>query len=376
MFLRKFVVSTLEGIMPFSEWCIPGISVSSERLSAIKTIRTISSGEIYPPLLTQTADIGSFRSYVATGQPFIRDLPHVITRDAVLVDSPCMPLSSDIAYIKAAAPISCYSDLVASGLYVDTDQILFEDVSGHFVCQTFHENYGHFLTQVLPWLHLLRHSHEPLLIPEIIHGYQHELLSLFGLDSSRYLQLPMRGKPSHSYRLTEGAICSVISNHTGYLYLQTLLESSIDRPSIISSRLGSPRRIFLGRSRKKRLENEYELNKILAAAGFAYVDVLSTPVSEVINLAFNADCIAVEPGSGINNVIFARRGIDVIYFYPAHLGVDHSWLSSAAATVSWLCSNYRTHFVMPKDSTLNIGGAFSTRLEYDVCSLKAILDSL
>ena len=204
-------------------------------------------------------------------------------------------------------------------------------------------NYGHFLLDALPSLLALEEAGlldlAPPLAPQL-KPWQRELVSLLGLDGP-----PPRELRAPAVRLAQAAYASSIDHYLhapNALMLRMRARLAANVPP--SQRRGE--RLYLSRRSHAHpmriLLNEVELERALAARGFAIVRPEQLAPSQQIALARQARVIVGPTGAGMANALFAEPGALVIDIQPqvfpgawvmafGRLVGHDSWIYSAPA---------------------------------------------
>ena len=179
-------------------------------------------------------------------------------------------------------------------------------------------NYGHWLIDTLPRLHLLKESGwfdkvDWFLVPNYQHDYQKDSLKLAGIDESK------------------------IINGNQYLHLQAdiLLASTAPRGthSILPqwccnylreaflTKAVSPTRypalVYISRrdSAIRRVVNEEQVIALLETYGFKTYTLSSLPLIEKIKLFASAQVIVSAAGAGMANTVFCKKGAKVLEIF-------------------------------------------------------------
>jgi hypothetical protein len=225
-----------------------------------------------------------------------------------LVSPTLGPLANNDPLYKLDANGQCvFSERIATLEYVDAAAIP--------VCGTGFHNYGHFLYDGLPTIHLLQAAIRAG-IAEIVGpplaSWQREVLDLLGL-SGRYRAL-------HAPALFRSIVVSShISFHVPY-------PTRFVRPVFDTLRfiVGGPfslrtRKIFVSRlhdTSKRVLVNRDEVEELFQQAGFEIVDPEKLTIVEQIRLFASAVFVAGESGAGMANIGFCDPGTRVLEIQP------------------------------------------------------------
>jgi capsular polysaccharide biosynthesis protein len=233
------------------------------------------------------------------------------------------------------------------------------------------ENYYHFLTDVLPRLHLLERAG---LAPERFvvsrqTRFQREMLDHLGLDESRCIE-------STEFRHIEATELVVPSVPDDELRTPPWIVPWLRRTFLGSDPPGQlTRRLYVTRGSQKytrRVENEEELVAALAQRGFETIDPGAMSVAEQIRAFADAACIVSAHGAGLTNLAFCTPGAAVIELFAADYVNPCFW--RLATTVEGLRYRYLVGDGSPTRVRSNRGVASDVRAP--VAQVTALLDEL
>jgi capsular polysaccharide biosynthesis protein len=197
-------------------------------------------------------------------------------------------------------------------------------------------NYGHWLGDTLPRLHLLEKSgiHYDKIVVPYLTGYQREALRLLGVDRSKLIVNP---------RLHLQARRLVIPTFPGVYGLPPRWACDYLRERLLPSAQPSdrPRRIFVSRNKPgatRRLLNEDALYEGLRHFGVERVFTEDLSFAEEVSLFNNAEIVIGPCGAGMVNLIFCQPGTSVIeIFSPRYVNVMN-WMIANHADLKYAYS--------------------------------------
>ena len=197
-------------------------------------------------------------------------------------------------------------------------------------------NYGHWLGDTLPRLHLLEKSgiHYDKIVVPYLTSYQREALGLLGIDRSKLIVNPTLHLQAR--RLVVPTFPGVYGLPPRWAcdYLrQRLLPCA--RPS------GKPRRILISRNKPgatRRLRNEDALYERLRHFGVERVFTEDLSFAAEVSLFNNAEIVIGPCGAGMVNLIFCQPGTSVIeIFNPRYVNVMN-WMIANHADLKYAYS--------------------------------------
>ena len=185
-------------------------------------------------------------------------------------------------------------------------------------------NYGHWLVDALPRLHLadmagLLDQIDYVLVPTYQHDYHRDTLALFGFgpekviiaDDNTHIQADQIISTSHP------------RGNRSYLVPEWLIEMHRKRfltpTALIKAQY--PELIYISRkdSDLRRVINEDELMSRLAPLGFKSFQLAKLPFTEKVALMANARVVISASGAGMNNIMFCREGFTFFEIFPEGL---------------------------------------------------------
>ena len=184
------------------------------------------------------------------------------------------------------------------------------------VCGTGFPNYGHFLYDGLPLIHLLMatlHRNRPIIVGPALSDWQHAILAVLGLaDDYRVI--------THPVVFRKLVTTSLISLHVPYptRFVRPMLDT-------IRFRVGGPaqprtRRVFVSRSdtpAKRDMINRDAVEARFSAAGFDIIHPQRLTFVEQVELFSACIVVAGESGAGMANIGFCDPGTKVLEIQPS-----------------------------------------------------------
>lgn len=346
---------------------------------AIKSSLYFSSGDLWPPLSAQVSSIGKFNAYVVDNPIFVGSSPRAFNCEWILVDSSNIPLATQFLCPRKYTSASDVNRLI-----YDIDFSRFSPVGlrGVFLSHSSFENYGHFMLQVIPWLHYLLSRCALVCIPMLTKSYQFELLDLFGIPLNFLRQVRMPEiEDNFCFFLEKGIFCETISHFSGFIYLRTVLDQCRRFPKTNNSFSltnidGGSGRVFIHRGSATRISNLPEILEIARRFGFVIVNALLSTPFEMYSVLGNAKSVIFDPGASISNLLFAPCGIDVVYFNPLPCKFDHGFWSNVSFTLSWMPLYFRVHNISPSIISTYHHHTFCGQKSYPAELFETILYSL
>ncbi|MGC9270368.1 glycosyltransferase family 61 protein [Acidiphilium sp.] len=180
------------------------------------------------------------------------------------------------------------------------------------------ENYGHWLTEMLPKLFLskseLGFKHYLYVVPSVC-GQMGDVIcesaALAGVSKDELLPLDRGAAYFAELIVLEG-----LTDHS--VYMSPLVLSCLDRLSHDIVGTGAPR-VYLRRTpaNARDFENEAQVADILTSAGFTPVTTSRLSFREQIAVVRDAQVVLGTMGAAMANVAFCRPGSEVCLFGPA-----------------------------------------------------------
>lgn len=217
-------------------------------------------------------------------------------------------VSMDPLYRLDEAQNPVYSERVAS---IETS-----DAVAMVVCGTGYPNYGHFLYDGLPLVHLTMASlrgTRPAIVGPPLSAWQRSILEVLGLaDDYRAMRSPVQFRKL--------VTSSLVSLHLPYptRFVRPVLDT-------IRFRLGGSerprsRRVFISRANhdaKRGLTNRAAVEACFARHGYEIVRPEEMSFAEQVRLFSTCTIVAGESGAGLANVAFCDPGTKVLEIQPA-----------------------------------------------------------
>jgi capsular polysaccharide biosynthesis protein len=174
-------------------------------------------------------------------------------------------------------------------------------------------NYGHWLLDVLPRLHLLRRSGwweqvDWFLVPSLQYKFQRETLELLGIPLDKCL-----ASDTHRHIQADTLLASTSPRGNGLAYpvwaVSYLRESFLPQAGF-----AGPPLLYVSRrdSRMRTVRNEAAVEALLQRYGFASEVLSPLTMPEKVALFAGASCIVTPTGAGLNNAVFSQPGAHVL----------------------------------------------------------------
>lgn len=207
-------------------------------------------------------------------------------------------------------------------------------------------NFGHWLLDVIPRLHLLKKSGyfsqtDWFLVPQYQHDFQKQTMNYFGIKDTQVIE----GKnPLHLQ-----ADCIVSSTHPrgerSFLIPQWIVDfyqNEFDLDSYDDS--SSPKLVYISRkdSTQRNVENEDELIKELQKLGFKSVELSNYDFFGKIKLFRNASFIVSATGAGLTTCFFCKKNTKVLEFFSESLTHTHYYNISKMVGLQYDCLIFKS----------------------------------
>ncbi|HYG37844.1 MAG TPA: glycosyltransferase family 61 protein [Cytophagales bacterium] len=179
-------------------------------------------------------------------------------------------------------------------------------------------NYGHWLMDALPRLHLLKESGlfesvDWFLVPSLQYDYQIDTLKLLGIPFNKIIEGDKlrHVQGDHLIATTAPRGNNPIIPNWVFEYLRdgflNCVEKSENLPSLV----------YISRkdSKFRNVLNEVELVKLITPYGFQNVTLSDLSFVEKVNLFANADVILGASGAGLTNIFFCKKGSMLIELF-------------------------------------------------------------
>jgi capsular polysaccharide biosynthesis protein len=170
-------------------------------------------------------------------------------------------------------------------------------------------NYGHWLIDAIPRLHLLKKSGlfdevDWFLVPSYKYDYHHDTLKLLGVPEHKIIV----GKEKMHLQ-ADRIIGSSTPRHLGHVP-QWIIDFLRDSFSRTPSEAKYPPLVYISRrdSSIRNIVNERELVDMLNSFGFVEYELSQLPFIEKVNLFRSAEMIVSAMGAGLANLVFCRKG--------------------------------------------------------------------
>lgn len=179
-------------------------------------------------------------------------------------------------------------------------------------------NYGHWLIDALPRLHLLKRSGwfdkvDWFLVPNYTYDYQKDSLKLLGIDESKII----RGdQPLHIQ--ADVLIASTAPRGNGLIlpfWVGEFLRNTFLPQHILKSNY--PPFIYISRrdTTIRKVTNEDEVITLVEQYGFQPFELSKLPFIEKVKLFASAQVIVSAAGAAMVNILFSKKGAKVIEIF-------------------------------------------------------------
>jgi capsular polysaccharide biosynthesis protein len=213
-------------------------------------------------------------------------------------------------------------------------------------------NYFHWMTDVLPRIHLLQQAGvrlddiELFVVNKIEHPFQLETLASFGIPRAKLVE----AHPRLHLQPASMVVASLpgIPGDTPQWAVNFLRDHFQPQP-------GPPRRIYISRTGTRRIRNEEEL--LAHLPGFERVFPERLTVREQADLFASAECVVAPHGAGLTNLIFCRPATRVVEIFSPNY-------------VNYCCRNLARHNGLDYTELIGAGKRRATDLVRDDITLQ------
>jgi len=180
-------------------------------------------------------------------------------------------------------------------------------------------NIGHWFLDVLPRFYLLEQSGiradiDWYLVPSIQYDFQVDSLKVLGVDTNKILT----AKTDTHIICDELISTTSPRSHKSELIPQWIVDYLREKFLPLAEDKASPKRLYVNRrdSRTRVVENETELESLLAENGFESVALSEYDLAGKITLFQNAEIIISASGAGLVNALWCKPGTIVMELFP------------------------------------------------------------
>lgn len=179
-------------------------------------------------------------------------------------------------------------------------------------------NYGHWLIDTLPRLHLLKESGwfdkvDWFLVPNYHYDYQKDSLKLLGIDESKIID-------GNQYLHIQADVLLASTAPRGVHSIlpqwccDYLRQSFLTKETLTNS---YPPLIYISRrdSMIRRVLNEDKVINLLETYGFKTYTLSELPLTEKIKLFASAEVIVSAAGAGMVNTVFCKKGTKILEIF-------------------------------------------------------------
>ena len=217
-------------------------------------------------------------------------------------------------------------------------------------------NYSHWLLDTLPRLAALAESGwgagVTLATTTLTAAYQWETLRLCGWDKSRIVQLAsMQAVRAGTVIATTDQPRPPHPLFKAAPWAARWLRRNFGPPAGGRADPARGRRIYVSRrdAPGRRVLNEADLTRALAARGFETVSLAGMSVREQAALFDSAAWIVAPHGAALANMVFARPGATLLELFPRSYGTPAYYMLAAAAQVRYGCHIVPETAVAPRE---------------------------
>jgi capsular polysaccharide biosynthesis protein len=188
-----------------------------------------------------------------------------------------------------------------------------------------HDNYYHWITEILPKLELLKNiEYDWIYLPRLIHPFQYQTIALMGIDPSKVIEAEQ-----DTYIEADEVIAPSYVSRSCYTPLRVakfLQESFI---KFADTNKTFPEKIFISRQKSsyRRVINEDAIFSLFESLGFKRINLEEVPFKEQVQLFNNARFIIAFHGAGLTNLIFCKQNTHVIEIFQEHEDDTYCYLS-------------------------------------------------
>lgn len=172
------------------------------------------------------------------------------------------------------------------------------------------DSYGHFTQQIVPLIKKVQtiYSNLNVMLPYPRYSWYEELLDFFEIDKTRlrFMKIP---RDAH-----------VMANNTLYCEMMDLVSGYFEAHRYCQTRRVSKdysaSLIYFKRTKYSRTVNEEEISEFIENEGGMVIDPLKLSINEAHSVLRNTECIILEFGASITNLIHCKEGTKVIILLP------------------------------------------------------------
>lgn len=246
-------------------------------------------------------------------------------------------LSQTLKPVKESLPWSWWADNYKLSFWLG--KILKAIAKGHIeylstnkkyilVTDAFSDNYFHWLTEVLPKVHFVKHlglQFEFLFPDNCKKHYQILTLRMMDVNVVYY---------SSNVLFCRGVdIFSGFSEYPGYFAPQTLLPIRTAILGAIPTKKEAKQFVYVTRknAQRRRVLNEEEVVNVLSKYGFAFYDFDNLSFEEIVAISRNASVFVSIHGAALTNMMFMEQGATVFELMKANVVIDKCYYVLANA---------------------------------------------
>lgn len=194
-------------------------------------------------------------------------------------------------------------------------------------------NYFHWMIDVLARLDLLRrsglHIDKYIVTGPEVYPFQTETLGLLGVPARQLLRtydgFHIRAKTLVVPSLEVYRLLPFTANPTPFWAYEFLRAEMMKKIDASGPKAGTRLYISRASARHRKVVNESEVTRLLAARGFRSVTLEGMPIAEQVRLFASAEIVIAPHGAGLTNVIYCRPGTKVVDIYPTNYMYPCFW---------------------------------------------------
>lgn len=234
-------------------------------------------------------------------------------------------------------------------------------------------NYGHWLIDVVPRIHLLKKSGwfekvDWFVVPNYRIDFQKDTLKLLGVNEDKIIigteQLHIQADILISSTAPRGDRSYLMPDWVVDFHRKAYIEQKLDQENY-------PSMIYITRrdGKARKVLNEGELITFLESYGCKCIELSAYNFTEKVNLFYAAKVIISVTGAGLANVMYCNKNATVIEIFPNVLIHTFNYNLAAVAGINY-------HFIISKADTgaKNLVEANDANITVDVDRLKKMLD--
>lgn len=196
-----------------------------------------------------------------------------------------------------------------------------------------HQNYYHWMLEILPKLALLKDvgHYDWIYMPRMNLPFQKQTLSMMGVDLNKVIE----GDPTTYLEADEVIVPSFVARscYTPHWVVEYLRKYLMPLSPTNSSQSEFSDKVFISRQKAsyRRIKNENEIFAHLEPLGFKRYNLEDLSVKDQKFLFANAKIVISPHGAGLTNLIFCQPGTKVLEIFQSHEDDTYCYLSQILA---------------------------------------------